>query len=99
MASVPTQALRHPPPSSTVPHHHPALPVLEPPQLGCHKHPTLTAHLTDITTDEALVPDLLRGRGKSIGGDLDVGAEGSEQTIVTLKLLHHIYDGYQHACI
>jgi hypothetical protein len=30
------------------------------------------------TVDERLVPDLLRGRGKSIGRDLDVGEEGSE---------------------
>jgi hypothetical protein len=33
---------------------------------------------------ERLVPDLLRGRGRSIGGDLDIGEEGYEQTIVTL---------------
>jgi hypothetical protein len=31
-----------------------------------------------------VVPDILRGRGRSIGGDLDVGEEGSEQMIVTL---------------
>jgi hypothetical protein len=30
-------------------------------------------------------PDLPRGRGRSINGDLDVGGEGSEQTIVTLQ--------------
>jgi hypothetical protein len=36
-----------------------------------------------------LVPDLLRGRGRSIGGDLDISEEGSEQTIVTLQSLHH----------
>jgi hypothetical protein len=34
--------------------------------------------------DERLVPILPRGRGRWIGGDLDVGKEGSEQTIVTL---------------
>jgi hypothetical protein len=34
-----------------------------------------------------LVLDLPRGRGRSIGGDLDVGEEGSEQTIVTLALM------------
>jgi hypothetical protein len=28
--------------------------------------------------DERLVPDLSRRRGRSIGGDLDVGEEGSE---------------------
>jgi hypothetical protein len=27
---------------------------------------------------EMLVPNLLRGRGRSIGADLDVGKEGSE---------------------
>jgi hypothetical protein len=30
--------------------------------------------------DERLVPDLPRGRGRSIGGDLNIGKEGSEQT-------------------
>jgi hypothetical protein len=43
-----------------------------------------------------LVPDLPRGRGRSIGGDLDVGEEGSEQTIVTLQSLYHGSVGYQH---
>jgi hypothetical protein len=47
--------------------------------------------------DERLVPDLLKGRGRLIGGDLDVGEEGSEQTIITLHSLHHGSDGYQHA--
>jgi hypothetical protein len=46
--------------------------------------------------DERLVPDLLRGRGMPIGGDLDVGEEGSKQTIITLQSLHHGYIGYQH---
>jgi hypothetical protein len=44
----------------------------------------------------SLVRNLLRGRGRSIGGDLDVGEEGSEQTIITLQSLHHGSDGYQH---
>jgi hypothetical protein len=47
---------------------------------------------------ERLVLDLLRGKCRSIGGDLDVGEEGSEQTIVTLQSLHDGSDGYQHAC-
>jgi hypothetical protein len=47
--------------------------------------------------DERLVPDLPSDRGRSIGGDLDVGEEGSEQTIVTLQSLHHGSVGYQHA--
>jgi hypothetical protein len=49
-----------------------------------------------IPLDERLVPDLPRGRGRSIHGDLDVGEEGSEQTIVTLQSLHHGSIGYQH---
>jgi hypothetical protein len=47
--------------------------------------------------DERLVPDLPRGRGSSIGGDLYVGEEGSEQMIITLQSVHHDFDGYQHA--
>jgi hypothetical protein len=38
--------------------------------------------------DERLVPNLWRGRGKSIGGDLDVDKEGSEQNIEPLQLRH-----------
>jgi hypothetical protein len=49
------------------------------------------------TSDERLVPDLPRGRGRSIGGDLDIGVEGSKQRIVTLQSLHHGSVGYQHA--
>jgi hypothetical protein len=37
--------------------------------------------------DERLVLNLLRGTGRSVGGDLDVGDEGSEQTIVTTGTL------------
>jgi hypothetical protein len=33
-----------------------------------------------------------------IGGDLDVGEEGSEPMIVTLQSLHHGSVGYQHVC-
>jgi hypothetical protein len=57
----------------------------------------------ETTIDERLVPDLVRGRCRSIGGDLDVGEEGydvgeegSEQIIVTLQSLHHGPLGYQH---
>jgi hypothetical protein len=46
--------------------------------------------------DERLVPDLPTGRDMLIGGDLDVGEEGSEQTFVTLQSLHHGSIGYQH---
>jgi hypothetical protein len=44
--------------------------------------------------DEGLVPNISRGRGRLIGGDLDVGEEGSEQMIVTLQSLHQDSVGY-----
>jgi hypothetical protein len=34
--------------------------------------------------DERLVPDLPTGRCRLVDGDLNVGKEGSEQTIITL---------------
>jgi hypothetical protein len=41
-------------------------------------------------------PDLLRGTGKSIGGDLDVDDEGSEQhRFEPVQPLHHGSVGYQ----
>jgi hypothetical protein len=41
-------------------------------------------------------PDLLRGTGKSIGGDLDVDDEGSEQCrFEPMQSLHHGFIGYQ----
>jgi hypothetical protein len=41
-------------------------------------------------------PDLLRGTGKSIGGDLDVDDEGSEQhRLKPVQSLHHDSVGYQ----
>jgi hypothetical protein len=41
-------------------------------------------------------PDLLRGTGKSIGGDLDVDDEGSEQRqFESVQSLHHSSIGYQ----
>jgi hypothetical protein len=45
--------------------------------------------------DERSGPDLLRGRGKPIDGDLDVDDEGSEQHFKPLKSLHHCSIGYQ----
>jgi hypothetical protein len=40
--------------------------------------------------------DLLRGTGKSIGGDLDVDVEGSEQRrFKPMQSLHHSSVGYQ----
>jgi hypothetical protein len=41
-------------------------------------HPPHHPAREGITTNERLGPDLLRGRGKSIGRDLDVDDEGSE---------------------
>jgi hypothetical protein len=41
-------------------------------------------------------PDLLRGTGKSIGGDLDVDDEGSEQRrFEPVHSLHHGFVCYQ----
>jgi hypothetical protein len=41
-------------------------------------------------------PDLPRGMGKSIGGDLDVDDEGSEQLrLKPVQSLHHGSIGYQ----
>jgi hypothetical protein len=42
-----------------------------------------------------LSPDLPRGRGKSIGGDLDVDDERSEQNFKPLQSLHRCFAGYQ----
>jgi hypothetical protein len=40
-------------------------------------------------------PDLLRLRGKSIDGDLDVDDEGSKQNFEPLQSLHQCSIGYQ----
>jgi hypothetical protein len=41
-------------------------------------------------------PDLPRGMGKSIGGDLDVNDEGSEQRrFKPVHSLHHVFVDYQ----
>jgi hypothetical protein len=48
-----------------------------------------------IPLDERMSPNLLRGRGKSIGGDLDVHNKGSEQNVEPLQSLHHSSIGYQ----
>jgi hypothetical protein len=39
--------------------------------------------------------DLLRGRGKLIGGDLDVDEEGLEHNVEPLQSIHHNFVGYQ----
>jgi hypothetical protein len=49
-----------------------------------------------VPLDERLVPDLLRGRDRSVGGDLDVGEDDYEQMIVILQSLHYDFVGYQH---
>jgi hypothetical protein len=49
-----------------------------------------------IPLEESWGPDLPQGRGRSIGGDLHVGEEASEQTVVPLQSLHHGSVGYQH---
>jgi hypothetical protein len=47
---------------------------------GIVDHLTKVAHFIPIKmTDERLAPDLLRGRGKLTGGDLDIDEEGVEQ--------------------
>jgi hypothetical protein len=47
-------------------------------------------------TDSRMNPDLPRGTGKSIGGDLDVDDEGSEQRrFEPVQSLHHGSVGYQ----
>jgi hypothetical protein len=44
-------------------------------------------------------PDLPRGTSKSIGGDLDVDDEGSEQRrFEPVQSLHHGFVGYQPMC-
>jgi hypothetical protein len=49
-----------------------------------------------IGTDSRVSPDLPRGTGKSIGGDLDVDDEGSEQRrFKPVQSLHHGSVGYQ----
>jgi hypothetical protein len=46
--------------------------------------------------DIRMSPDLPRGTGKSIGGDLDVDDEGSEQhRFKPVQSLHHGSIGYQ----
>jgi hypothetical protein len=48
------------------------------------------------TPDSRMSPDLLRGTGKSIGRDLDVDDEGSEQCwFKPVQSLHHGFVGYQ----
>jgi hypothetical protein len=46
--------------------------------------------------DKKLVPDLPRGRDRSIGGDLNISEKGSKQMIITMQSLHHVSVGYQH---
>jgi hypothetical protein len=49
--------------------------------------------------DSRMSPDLSRGTGKSIGGDLDVDDKGSEQRrFEPVQSLHHGSVGYQPMC-
>jgi hypothetical protein len=49
-----------------------------------------------VISDSRMSPDLPRGMGKSIGGDLDVDDEGSEQRrFKPVQSLHHGSVGYQ----
>jgi hypothetical protein len=49
-----------------------------------------------IPFDSRMSPDLLRGTGKSIGGDLNVDDEGSEQCrFKPMQSLHHGSVSYQ----
>jgi hypothetical protein len=49
--------------------------------------------LTD--SDEKLGPDLPRGTNKSIGGDLNIDDDDSEQNFKLLQSIHHYSIGYQ----
>jgi hypothetical protein len=51
--------------------------------------------LTVEVGDKRLGPDLPRGRGKSIDGNLDIDDKGSEQNFEPLQSLHHCFVGYQ----
>jgi hypothetical protein len=56
----------------------------------------LSVRLVVIGTDSRMSPNLPRGMGKSIGGDLDVDDEGSEQHwFKPVQSLHHGFVGYQ----
>jgi hypothetical protein len=58
--------------------------------------PFLSTTEATIDVDSRMSPDLPRGTGKSIGGDLDVDDEGSEQHRFELvQSLHHGSVGYQ----
>jgi hypothetical protein len=46
--------------------------------------------------DSRMSPDLSRGTGKSIGGDLDIDDKGSKQCqLEPVQSLHHSSVGYQ----
>jgi hypothetical protein len=54
-----------------------------------------SARKSVLCIDERLGPNLPRGRGKLIGGDIDVDDESSEQNVEPLQSLHHHSGGYQ----
>jgi hypothetical protein len=47
------------------------------------------------SVDERLGPNLSIGRGKLIGGDLNVDDESSEQNVESSQSLHHCFIAYQ----
>jgi hypothetical protein len=54
------------------------------------------SHFLESGSDSRMSPDLSRGTGKSIGGDLDVDDEGSEQRrFESVQSLHHGSVDYQ----
>jgi hypothetical protein len=65
-------------------------------QLNKKRHDNNSRATWNLTPlNEKLGPDLPRGRGKSIGGDLDVDDECSEQNFKPFQSLHHRSVGYQ----
>jgi hypothetical protein len=67
-------------------------------QKCCPSHSFDRCAFSKANVDERLSPDLSRGRGKSIGGDLNIDEEGSDQMIKILHSLHRGSIGNEHAC-
>jgi hypothetical protein len=60
------------------------------------KHCFILLIKSETLVDNRMSPDLLRGTGKSIGGDLNVDDEGSEQCrFEPVQSLHNGSVGYQ----
>jgi hypothetical protein len=73
------------------------MPALDPPIYGCiliNRRGTLALFLA--AYDSRMSPELLSGTSKSIGGDLNIDDEGSEQhRFERMQSLHHDFIGYQ----